>query len=617
MQPSLALSASVAGVCVGEQVTLAASGASGNNPQYTWYQDGALQPETGATLTRANLTATTTFSVTANTATCGTSTQQLVVPVNGLSVSNAAPTICSGSSTSFTANYSGSGATFRWYSNTSGQLLQTNTNVTSSTYTTPTLTTSTAYRVEATTNDCSSVPLTQVVQANVGALTAAVLPGTSLSVCPSSAVTLTASSNNPNATYQWFTLNVANNGSVTEVIIPGATSAQYSYFTGSQGNVTDRFRVRVSAASCTAQNVDVTVGRATAINTIRASASSVCAGTPVALTAGSNISDATYAWYINGNRGAVLSTLAQFSPSPTATTQYNVDVTTGCGVQTLSTTVATTPAVSVTPEAATVFLGNAVTITASGGTTSTYVWTATNDNVTTTLAETGATINPIPAAGTTVYRATGTLANGCTNTDVATITARPAGQVLPVELTDFSAAWTGKFPVLTWVTASEKNNAYFAVERSFDGVSFTTVGERAGAGTTTTRTTYEFVDAALSKGVVSTVYYRLRQVDKDEKEHRSMVLTVRTPGVARSLNAALFPNPFEDEVWVRFDSVTPGQATIVVNNIVGQLVLRQTVLTGVGLQEVKLDAPQGLRAGVYQLSVEQGLQKQVLKMVRK
>ena len=43
---------------------------------------------------------------------------------------------------------------------------------------------------------------------------------------------------------------------------------------------------------------------------------------------------------------------------------------------------------------------------------------------------------------------------------------------LPVELTNFSAAKNGNAVNLKWTTASEQNNAYFNVERSADGVSF-------------------------------------------------------------------------------------------------------------------------------------------------
>ena len=613
LQPSLSLSASVPAVCVGGSVTMTASGARGTTPSYTWFQNGVLQPETGATITRINLQTNTTFAVTATTTACGTTTQQLTVPVYGLQLSNTAATICAGSATSFTATYSGAGATFRWYAlnadNTTTLLSTSAASVTTSTFTTPVLTANARYRVEATPDDCDGRVLRQDVQVTVGALTASVSPGTTLVVCPNSAVTLTASSNNPNATYQWFTVS-----NTSETLIAGANTAQYTYFTSSRLNEVDNLRVRVSAPNCAAQSINVTVSRANPVNSITASANTVCAGSPVTLTANSNISDATYAWYTT-NAGQVLSTDKMYTPSPTVTTAYNVTITTSCGTEVAGTTIRVTPAVIVTPKSAMVFFGDAITLSASGSTSDTYVWTATIDNNVTTLGATGPTLTVTPDLGTTVYRATGAVSNGCSNTDFATVTTARAATVLPVELISFTAAWSNRYPVLIWRTASEKNSAYFAVERSFDGFTFTPVGRRAAAGNTTTLTQYEFADAELSKTGAGAVYYRLRQVDLDNSVSYSPVRTVLVPAAARSLEASLFPNPCGQDVTVRFGSLAIGQTTLVVRNLLGQPVLRHAVTTGVGPQEVQLEQVGALRAGVYYLTVEQGLQKQVLKLV--
>ncbi|WP_233636038.1 NHL repeat-containing protein [Hymenobacter setariae] len=96
---------------------------------------------------------------------------------------------------------------------------------------------------------------------------------------------------------------------------------------------------------------------------------------------------------------------------------------------------------------------------------------------------------------------------------------------LPVTLVDFSAQLQGAAVQLTWATASERNSAYFDVERSTDGVSFTQVGHLAAAGTSATAHRYSLLDATLPQGATP-LYYRLHQVDLDGTGTYSTVRTV-------------------------------------------------------------------------------------------
>lgn len=99
---------------------------------------------------------------------------------------------------------------------------------------------------------------------------------------------------------------------------------------------------------------------------------------------------------------------------------------------------------------------------------------------------------------------------------------------LPVELVAFEAVARPAGVHLWWTTASERQAAYFAVERSPDGQRFTPVGQVAAQGNTATRHDYVFDDlAALPAGVQ---YYRLRQVDQDGTSACSPVRVVAVTG---------------------------------------------------------------------------------------
>lgn len=83
---------------------------------------------------------------------------------------------------------------------------------------------------------------------------------------------------------------------------------------------------------------------------------------------------------------------------------------------------------------------------------------------------------------------------------------------LPIQLLAFSAEKQELQSYLQWATATEINNEYFQVERSSDGENFDPIGQVAGAGNSSLRKDYYFIDAHPIQGVN---YYRLRQVDVD------------------------------------------------------------------------------------------------------
>ena len=86
--------------------------------------------------------------------------------------------------------------------------------------------------------------------------------------------------------------------------------------------------------------------------------------------------------------------------------------------------------------------------------------------------------------------------------------------LLPVVLLGFSAKVEGSTVALRWSTASESNSDHYLVERSEDGTVFFDIGRVGAAGTTNTTMDYKFLDPQPIHG---TSYYRIRQVDTDER----------------------------------------------------------------------------------------------------
>lgn len=153
----------------------------------------------------------------------------------------------------------------------------------------------------------------------------------------------------------------------------------------------------------------------------------------------------------------------------------------------------------------------------------------------------GTQANPNLRSGNYSVQITTVDANGGLTT--STVAFKIPGSPLPVVLTAFTAsAVQNRDAQLSWTTASEVNSAYFDIERSFDGSTFTKVGQVAAQGNTTLATTYAFTDAGVASRATGVVYYRLKQVDLDTKSAYSPVRTISFSKTA-SPALSLYPNP--------------------------------------------------------------------------
>jgi hypothetical protein len=139
------------------------------------------------------------------------------------------------------------------------------------------------------------------------------------------------------------------------------------------------------------------------------------------------------------------------------------------------------------------------------------------------------TLYPIKLSGTTWYKPTGTtfttgteIGTGSVSGNTLTWTGLDsfssfggAGNqivALPIGLISFTGKNTGSDNELKWVTASEKNNNYFTIEKTIDGTIFDVLGVVNGAGTSNDILNYQFTDYNVSKQIN---YYRLKQTDFD------------------------------------------------------------------------------------------------------
>ena len=165
--------------------------------------------------------------------------------------------------------------------------------------------------------------------------------------------------------------------------------------------------------------------------------------------------------------------------------------------------------------------------------------------------------------------------------------------VLPVTLTDFTARAEAAGVRLAWTTAQEQRSAYFEVERSFDGRTFTSTARVVAAGNSTVARAYQVVDEQLP-ATVQQAYYRLKQVDQDGTFAYSEVRTVR---LSAATAPWLWPNPATARTTL---SGAAPAAPVQVLDLRGRLVL---VTTTDAAGRAELPLPAQLPAGVYLVRV--------------
>ncbi|MBC3539417.1 IPT/TIG domain-containing protein [Rufibacter sediminis] len=137
---------------------------------------------------------------------------------------------------------------------------------------------------------------------------------------------------------------------------------------------------------------------------------------------------------------------------------------------------------------------------------------------------------------------------------------------IPVELIELEAELTVNNQVLLqWTTQQENGITAFAVERSPDGETYTTIGTVPASGTSTTPTSYEFLDTS---PLTVLNYYRLRLIRANTVvEEYSEVVQVAGPNFVRQIA----PNPGGNETTLFFNTTEKEVLHLAIFNTAGQL----------------------------------------------
>ena len=162
---------------------------------------------------------------------------------------------------------------------------------------------------------------------------------------------------------------------------------------------------------------------------------------------------------------------------------------------------------------------------------------------------------------------------------------------------------------LHWITASERGNVRFRIERSHDGRTFRTLGYVEAEGHSLLPRHYSFTDAYPFPGHN---YYRLSAENQEGQVSNSISLQLYsyntyTPGIR------VFPNPFQDEILVQLPRNLAPDAQLVLISLQGDALLRWPAPPGQRMALIRLP---NLPNGAYILLLQNGSQAYSARLLR-
>ena len=377
--PSLTITPLSQTICLGQNASIVASG----GPNYAWSPSGSLNTSTGGSVT-ASPTSLTVYTITSGVGTCSATAQATVdVTSNPVIALSGNTLICSGSTTSLSANGI---SNYTWnpssnLSSSTGSLVVANPSVT------------TNYTVSGSVLTCTAVAYITVSVSPLPVLVASA----SQSICAGSSATLNVSGA---LTYSW---NPSSNlSSASGSTVSGAPLATTVYtISGSDGLCSN-----TATTSIVVNQIPTII-----VNPLNPS---ICVGASTLLTA-TGATNYTWSPAFGLNTTSINSVVA----SPSITTTYTVDGSNlGCVNHTVVTVnVNALPVLSISPNA-TICSGSSTNFTVSGA--NTYNWLPTSG----LIPNSGASVTSSPASSL-VYTVAGTSILGCINTITVSVDVVP------------------------------------------------------------------------------------------------------------------------------------------------------------------------------------------------
>ncbi len=183
---------------------------------------------------------------------------------------------------------------------------------------------------------------------------------------------------------------------------------------------------------------------------------------------------------------------------------------------------------------------------------------------------------------------------------------------LPVSLNQLKAVYADGVSHITWATMNENNTASFEIERSADGVHFTTIGKVVASGNSNKEIRYQFNDTKVNSG---SNYYRLKMIDAGGSYQHSNIVLVNV-SVKGFHITNIYPSPFADKINVDVTSENIGEVNIKIISMTGKSMMSKIYNVNNGSATIAITGLGGFSKGLYIMQVQCGDQMTTQKILK-
>jgi hypothetical protein len=172
-----------------------------------------------------------------------------------------------------------------------------------------------------------------------------------------------------------------------------------------------------------------------------------------------------------------------------------------------------------------------------------------------------------------------------------------------VNFIGFNAVKNNNNALLSWSVSNETSNtSHYEVERSLDGIHFTSIKTVQPKNNGSSTNTYDLTDLNL-KSIRNSgnIYYRVKQYDMDGKFKTTNIRNVTVEGAPMSI----FPNPVKNTTNLNYELEATADVNIMILDAAGKQV-KQMQAKGIKGSNVETIDMSALANGTYMIKVQIG-----------
>lgn len=174
--------------------------------------------------------------------------------------------------------------------------------------------------------------------------------------------------------------------------------------------------------------------------------------------------------------------------------------------------------------------------------------------------------------------------------------------VLPAIINDFKVEKDGMNHKLQWTTTNEINSKGFNVERSIDGINFSSIQfiqSKANNGISSGLIFYAVLDKNVLNG---NNFYRLKQIDNDGKFSYSPTVVIKAGKTTNMVLNSVYPNPVKEIFTINIEAPKQDNVSIILTDLSGKILINKFKLLNMGNNILPINIA-SLASGVYALTI--------------